>query len=78
MSTAVYNELTTKMAMKIGGERRPDFVRQRHWERFAEETESKSKIIFDLCEEFGKRLPELANNLANTFSKEEESVRVLN
>jgi serine/threonine-protein kinase HipA len=37
VSTAVYPELDRKMAMKIGGEYRPDYVRRRHVDRFAAE-----------------------------------------
>jgi serine/threonine-protein kinase HipA len=35
VSTAVYPGLDRKMAMSIGGEYRPDYVRRRHVERFA-------------------------------------------
>ena len=35
--TAAYPELSRKMAMKLGGEYRPQWVRRRHLERFAEE-----------------------------------------
>jgi serine/threonine-protein kinase HipA len=39
VSTAVYAGLDRKMAMAIGGEYRPDYVRRRHVERFAEQTD---------------------------------------
>jgi serine/threonine-protein kinase HipA len=35
VSTVVYPGLTRKMAMKLGGEYRPDYVRRRHVDRFA-------------------------------------------
>jgi serine/threonine-protein kinase HipA len=38
VSTAVYRELDRKMAMAIGGEYRPDYVRRRHVERLADQT----------------------------------------
>jgi serine/threonine-protein kinase HipA len=38
VSTAVYPGLDRKMAMAIGGEYRPDYVRRRHVERFADRT----------------------------------------
>jgi serine/threonine-protein kinase HipA len=38
VSTAVYPSLDRKMAMKLGGEQRPDYVLRRHVERFAEQT----------------------------------------
>ena len=37
MCTVAYPELTDRLAMKIGGEDRPKWIFQRHWERFAEE-----------------------------------------
>jgi serine/threonine-protein kinase HipA len=38
VSTVVYPGLSRKMAMKLGGEHRPDYVRRRHVDRFAEAT----------------------------------------
>jgi len=37
LAIGYWERLSTKMAMKIGGERRPDFVQARHWQRFCEE-----------------------------------------
>jgi serine/threonine-protein kinase HipA len=37
VSTAVYPGLDRKLAMAIGGERRPEYVRRRHVERFSDE-----------------------------------------
>jgi serine/threonine-protein kinase HipA len=36
-STAVYKDLSSKLAMRIGGEYRLDYIRTRHWERFSKE-----------------------------------------
>ena len=77
MSTAAYDELTKKMAMKIGGESRPDFVKKRHWERLTEVTESKSKVILELCEDLGKRLPKLANDLQKEITTKDGSDRIV-
>lgn len=38
LCTTVYPGLDTRMAMAIGGEYRPAWVHQRHWQRFAEES----------------------------------------
>ena len=35
LCTSVYPQLDTRMAMAIGGEYRPEWVQQRHWQRFA-------------------------------------------
>lgn len=37
LCTSVYPQLDTRMAMAIGGEYRPEWVQQRHWQRFAAE-----------------------------------------
>lgn len=37
ISTAVYPGLGKKLAMKIGGENRPEYVRARHLARFADD-----------------------------------------
>ena len=36
LSTSVYPELSEKLAMKIGGENRPDWLKMRHWKRLTE------------------------------------------
>ncbi|MFI0400457.1 MAG: HipA domain-containing protein [Thiolinea sp.] len=47
LCTAVYPNLDTRMAMPIGGEYRPAWVQQRHWQRFAEE--SNINLAFSFC-----------------------------
>jgi serine/threonine-protein kinase HipA len=37
VSTAVYDGLSLKMAMRIGGEYRGDYIEERHWERLADD-----------------------------------------
>ncbi|MGA1825420.1 MAG: type II toxin-antitoxin system HipA family toxin, partial [bacterium] len=44
MSTLVYEGLSKKMAMKIGGENRFNWVRKRHWERLAKSIDVKRFI----------------------------------
>ncbi|OOH73977.1 type II toxin-antitoxin system HipA family toxin [Leptospirillum ferriphilum] len=50
MSTNVYPALSRKMAFKIGGENRPDWLMNRHWKRFSEEMEIKSSLVFRTIE----------------------------
>jgi len=50
MSTNVYSGLSRKMAFKIGGENRPDWLMGRHWKRFANEMEIKSSLVFRTVE----------------------------
>jgi serine/threonine-protein kinase HipA len=45
MSTAVYSELAEKLAMKIGGDDRPDWIIERRWQSFAEEIGIAYKLV---------------------------------
>ncbi|MDR2781678.1 MAG: type II toxin-antitoxin system HipA family toxin [Holosporaceae bacterium] len=45
LSTEIYPNLSTKMAMKIGGEYKPDDIFRRHWHRFAEENSINQKLM---------------------------------
>lgn len=53
ISTSAYDRLETKMAMRIGGEYRPAWVKARHWERFIGDAEMSGRFtrnIVDLAE----------------------------
>ena len=45
MCTAVYPDLTDKLAMKIGGEDRPDWIIERRWRTFAEDVGVGYKLV---------------------------------
>lgn len=51
MSTAVYDQLTGKMAMSLGGEYRLAWIMHRHWMRFAEETGIKPAFLLHTLRE---------------------------
>jgi serine/threonine-protein kinase HipA len=67
LSTAVYPALATKMAMKIGGENRPDWLQKRHWERFAQGIGVKENLVKDYAIELAVSLPKVANSLLGEF-----------
>jgi len=53
LATGYWSELSDKMAMAIGGERRPNWVQARHWQRFCENvglnaTQLRRRAV-DLC-----------------------------
>jgi serine/threonine-protein kinase HipA len=50
MSTNVYSGLSRKMAFRIGGENRPDWLMKSHWQRFSEEMGIKSSLVFRTVE----------------------------
>ncbi len=53
LCTNIYEDLSQKLAMKIGGEDRPEWIMERHWKRFAEELKVNNPILkkrlLDFC-----------------------------
>ena len=53
MCTDIYEDLSQKLAMKIGGENRPEWIMERHWKRFSEEIKINNTILkkrlLDFC-----------------------------
>lgn len=68
MSTVVYPALSKKLAMKIGGEARPEWILKRHWERLAQQADVGLKAVAGICGELGETLPESASKLAKDFT----------
>ena len=46
VSTAAYHELTDKLALRIGGENRPEWIRKRHWAGLAEISGTNPRIVW--------------------------------
>lgn len=69
MSTVIYPGLSSRMAMKIGGEYSADRIFQRHWERFAEEAGVKAAFVLQTLKEMAAGLPEKAEELFTRFPK---------
>ncbi len=67
--TRIYGGLATKMAQKIGGEYRPESLRRRHWERFAEAIGVNFRYLcgvgLDLC----KKIEDLADPVREEISR---------
>jgi serine/threonine-protein kinase HipA len=71
LSTAVYPDLTGKMAMKIGSKYRFKDIFLRHWDRLAEVSglspaQARKRVL-----EIARQLPQLAHELQKTFRKQE-------
>ncbi len=45
MCTNIYEDLSQRLAMKIGGENRLDWIMERHWKRFAEEIKISNAVL---------------------------------
>ena len=78
ISTAIYPNLATTMAMKIGGENRPDWIQARHWDAFAEKSGANPRFVKGRVAELsttittasGKLLHELAATPDETVTLE--------
>jgi serine/threonine-protein kinase HipA len=65
--TAVYESLTDRLAMKIGGEDRPNWIQLRHWRRFADSIAIKQDLVLRV----------LSNAIENILPKVEETAEAL-
>jgi serine/threonine-protein kinase HipA len=68
--TRVYPDLTDRMAMRIGGENRPDWIQSRHWERFSAEINIKPRLVLQTLREMPQRIIPRADALAKDFNDE--------
>lgn len=78
MSTNIYPDLSRKMAFRIGGENRPDWLTNRHWKRFAEEMNIKSSLVCrtveSVIEKVRKEIPSVKEEIETLpLSKSEKS-----
>lgn len=74
--TAVYPNLSQKLAFKIGGENRPKWLMTRHWQRFAEDITVKPKFIdktiVEMIRQIESALPKVVRELKRIVSNPEE------
>ena len=70
MSTAIYPNLAQKMAMKIGGEDRPDWIIARRWEQFSEDTGINFKLVRKKCLEMANRLMNISVEFSPEFNQQ--------
>jgi len=60
ISTGVYPDLTLNLALRIGGEDRPEWIQERHWETFSELSGVNPRIVW-------KGIAELSHTIAEKF-----------
>lgn len=68
LCTSVYPELDQRMAMRLGGERRPDRLRRKHWERLAEDLAIAPRAVFGELENLTQTIEQTAEALAGEFN----------
>ncbi len=69
MSTAVYPGLTERLAMRIGGEDRPDWIIERRWRQFADEGDIGYKLVRQSLVQMTKQVIDEAQELAQQCSE---------
>ena len=67
VSTALYRELTDKLALKIGEENRPDRIQRRHWKRLGEISGTNPRIVWQRLAELAASTPRKAKELAGNL-----------
>lgn len=76
LCTAVYPQLSQKLAFKIGGENRPQWLMPRHWEQFAEDVAVKPKFVgkavASLIQRIEAVLPEVVNEHGELVTQPDE------
>jgi serine/threonine-protein kinase HipA len=69
LCTAVYPDLDQRLALRLGGERRPERLRRRHWEKLAEELKIAPRAIFGELERLTRTIEKTAEALAVEFTE---------
>ncbi len=69
LCTQVYPDLSEKLAMRIGGENRPAWIQQKHWERFADTIAIKPRLVLKTLQDMAAAALPAAQALADDFQK---------
>jgi serine/threonine-protein kinase HipA len=77
ISTMVYEGLTERMAMKIGGENRPGWIQTKHWERLAESVNIKRPFVLKMLSDMKKSIVSQADSLATDFMSQYGEIGVI-
>jgi serine/threonine-protein kinase HipA len=64
VSTAIYRDLIDKLALKIGGENRPDWIQKRHWEGLAEISGANPRIVWQRIADIAESIPATSAKIA--------------
>ncbi|MBC8438360.1 MAG: HipA N-terminal domain-containing protein [Deltaproteobacteria bacterium] len=65
--TNIYKDLSQKLAMKIGGENRPEWIMERQWHRFAEEIKISKATLRKRLTEFCFKLIKAIDTTHSNF-----------
>jgi serine/threonine-protein kinase HipA len=67
LCTAVYDGLTDKMAMRIGGENRPDWTLSRHWDRLSQDIGVKPKMVVSVLTSMAESIIPASDEVGRSF-----------
>lgn len=67
LCTRVYPDLTERLAMRIGGENRPSWIRQKHWEEFGNAVSIKPRLVLKTLQDMAASITPAAQILAEEF-----------
>ena len=77
MCTAVYDELTDRVAMKIGGEDRPSWIIERRWQQFAEDIDVGYKLVKQTLEKMSQQIVAEAKAVQQEFAQQHGECELL-
>ena len=77
VSTAAYRELTEKLALKIGGENRPQWIQKRHWDGLAEISDTNPRIVWLQIEKLAGAIVDKARDTAGALGLEKDESKVI-
>jgi len=78
MCTNIYKDLSQKLAMKIGGENRPEWIMERHWNRFAEEIKISKTVLRKRLKKFCLKLIKEMDTTHTNFISRYQGENLLN
>jgi len=77
VSTAAYRELTEKLALKIGGENRPEWIQKRHWDGLAEISDTNPRIVRLQIEKLASTIVDKARDTAGALGLEKDESKII-
>jgi len=77
MCTDIYEDLSKKLAMKIGGENRPEWIMERHWQRFSQEIKISSTVLMKRLTAFCLKLIGQIDRVHANFISRYQKVRLV-
>lgn len=70
LSTAIYDKLTDKFALRIGGENRPEWIKKHHWDDLAKVSGANPRILWRQMKTLANTAPNAAQQLADQIEWE--------